>query len=135
MTTQVIKETNDALERLIDQYVDASMALDIPLLVSRPGSKTISEIEYYQQGGRTRSRQVSRTYDFNYENYFYGTKAATITDARMCSLFRGSSFGAQNARAEMNHGYSVNGAQADNATIAIDTQAGIKCDPMTQSYW
>lgn len=103
ITTQVLKETNDMLEKVIDQYVDTSMSLDIPLLVSRPGSKTISEIEYYQQGGKTRSRYVSRTYDFSYENYFYGSKASTITDARMCSLFRGSSFGSQNARAELNH--------------------------------
>ena len=50
-------------------------------------------------------------------------------------MVRGSSFGSQNARAELNHGYNVSGAKTDNALIAIDTQAGIQCNPLTQSYW
>jgi hypothetical protein len=36
ITTQVIKEANDTLEALIDQYVDTSMSLDVPVLISRP---------------------------------------------------------------------------------------------------
>lgn len=84
LTGQVIKESNDALEKLIDTYVDNNLALDIPVLVSRPGQKTISE--------RSGERLVSRTYNFTYDNYFYGTKASEITNASQCSLIRGTNF-------------------------------------------
>lgn len=40
---QVIKESNDVLEKLIDSYVDSNLSMDIPVLVSRPGQKTITE--------------------------------------------------------------------------------------------
>jgi hypothetical protein len=81
---QVIKESNDALEKMIDVYIDSNLALDIPILVSRPGQKTISE--------KSGERFVSRTYNFVYDNYFYGTKASEITNASQCSLIRGTSF-------------------------------------------
>jgi hypothetical protein len=70
---QVIKESNDVLEKLIDTYADNNLSLDIPILVSRPGQKTISE--------RSGERFVNRTYNFVYDNYFYGKKASAITNA------------------------------------------------------
>lgn len=124
---QVIKESNDALEKLIDTYADNNLSLDIPILVSRPGQKTISE--------RSGERFVSRTYNFVYDNYFYGTKASVITSASECSLIRGTNFGGRNTAVEMNHGYDVSGAQEDTNFITTDTNAGIKCISPTQSYW
>lgn len=88
LAAQVIKESNDVLERLIDTYTDTNLSLDIPILVSRPAQKTIVENE--KINGKV--RQVSRTYNFVYDNYFYGTQASTITSAAQCSLIRGSSF-------------------------------------------
>lgn len=85
LSTQVIKEGNDALEKLIDTYVDTTLSLDIPILVSRPFQKTITETE-----GR---RRQTRTYNFVYDNYIYGAKANTIKTAADCSLIRGSTFG------------------------------------------
>lgn len=35
----------------------------------------------------------------------------------------------------MNHGYNTTAAEDDSKRIAIDTDAGIKCTNMTQSYW
>lgn len=128
---QVIKESNDALEKLIDRYVESNLSLDIPILVSRPGQKTIQE--RYTSGGRT--RLVSRTYDFIYDNYIYGTKASDITSASQCSLIRGSTFGGRNTTVETNHGYSVLGAKDDAQRISTDGQAGIKCLAPTDSYW
>lgn len=84
LSTQVIKEGNDALEKLIDTYVDTTLSLDIPILVSRPFQKTITETE-----GR---RRQTRTYNFVYDNYIYGAKANTIKTAADCSLIRGSTF-------------------------------------------
>ncbi len=112
---------------MIDGYADSNLSLDIPILVSRPGQKTISE--------RSGERFVSRTYDFVYDNYFYGTKASAITSASECSLIRGTSFGGKNTTVEMNHGYDILGAQEDTKFITTDTNAGIKCTPPTQSYW
>lgn len=85
LSTQVIKEGNDALEKLIDTYVDTTLSLDIPILVSRPFQKTVTETE-----GR---RRQTRTYNFVYDNYIYGAKANTIKTAADCSLIRGSTFG------------------------------------------
>jgi len=76
------------LEKLIDSYVDNNLSLDIPVLVNRPFQKTITETQNI--GGKL--RQVSRTYNFVYDNYFYGTKAGAITTASECSLIRGSTF-------------------------------------------
>lgn len=42
---QIIKESNDVLEKMIDNYADANLSLDIPILVSRPAQKTIIETE------------------------------------------------------------------------------------------
>lgn len=84
LSTQIIKETNDTLEKMIDRYVDTSMSLDIPILVSRPFQKTIRE----RDGRDTKTR----TYNFLYKNHYSGTLASDITDARSCSLLRGSSF-------------------------------------------
>lgn len=69
---------------MIDVYIDSNLSLDIPILVNRPGQKTISE--------KSGERFVSRTYNFVYDNYFYGTKASEITSASQCSLIRGTSF-------------------------------------------
>lgn len=80
-------------------------------------------------------RQVSRTYDFVYDNYFYGTKASSIKSASECSLIRGSAFGGLNSTVETNHGYDIPGAQDDTKKIAEDTDAGIKCTSPSQSYW
>lgn len=131
LSAQVLKELNDTLEKVIDTYVDQNMALDIPLLVSRSGQKTITENQ--TSGGRT--RQVSRTFSYTYDNYFYGTKASDITDASQCSLIRGSTFGGYSTRTEMNHGYSMTAAQADSKKLNEDTKAGIVCKNPTQSYW
>jgi hypothetical protein len=79
-----LERNDDALEKMIDVYIDSNLALDIPILVSRPGQKTISE--------KSGERFVSRTYNFVYDNYFYGTKASEITNASQCSLIRGTSF-------------------------------------------
>ncbi len=112
---------------MIDAYADNNLSLDIPILVSRPGQKTISE--------RSGERFVSRTYNFVYDNYFYGTKASAITSASQCSLIRGTNFGGRNTTIETNHGYDVSGAQDDTKLITADANAGIKCTPPTQSYW
>lgn len=85
LSAQVIKEGNDVLEKLIDTYIEGNLSLDIPILVNRPFQKTITETD-----GR---RQVSRTYNFVYDNYIYGAKANTIRTASECSIVRGSTFG------------------------------------------
>jgi len=43
LSVQIIKESNDVLEKIIDTYVDNNLSLDIPILVSRSGKKTIQE--------------------------------------------------------------------------------------------
>lgn len=131
LTGQIIKEWNDALEKLIDSYVDSNLSLDIPILMSRPFQKTIRET---QGSGRNR-REVSRTYNFVYDNYFYGTRANQVKSAADCSLVRGSSFGGINTTVETNHGFNMMGAQDDGAKIASDTNIGIACPAPTQSYW
>lgn len=88
LTVQVLKELNDALEKAIDTHVDKNIAMDIPLLVHRPGQKTITETQTYKQDGKTRTRQVKKNFTYTYDNYFYGTKALNITDASQCSLMR-----------------------------------------------
>ncbi len=35
LTTQVLREANDVLEKIIDEYVDKNMSLDVPVLISR----------------------------------------------------------------------------------------------------
>ncbi|MCB9807461.1 hypothetical protein H6768_06370 [Candidatus Peribacteria bacterium] len=45
LSGQIIKEGNDALEKIIDDYVDSYLSLDIPVLVSRPFQKTIVETQ------------------------------------------------------------------------------------------
>jgi hypothetical protein len=70
-----------------------------------------------------------------YTNYFFGQKAATLSDASQCSLLRGSSFGGKNTTAEMNHGYYLQGAQADAVLVAKDAQEKIKCTNPSISYW
>lgn len=62
---------------MIDTYVDNNLSLDIPILLNRPVQKTISERDVVD--GKV--RQVSRTYNFMYDNYFYGTQASAITSA------------------------------------------------------
>jgi len=42
-SVQIIKESNDVLEKIIDTYVDNNLSLDIPILVNRSGKKTIQE--------------------------------------------------------------------------------------------
>lgn len=69
---------------MIDSYVDSNLSLDIPILLSRPLEKTITERDIVDG----RARQVSRTYSFMYDNYFYGTQASAITSASQCSLIR-----------------------------------------------
>lgn len=127
LSTQIIKEGNDALEKLIDTYVEGNLSLDIPILVSRPFQKTITETD-----GR---RRVTRTYNFVYDNYFYGTKANAIKSASDCSLIRGSTFGWVNTTVQMNHGYNMLASESDSKIIARDTDAGIACPNPTLSYW
>jgi hypothetical protein len=127
LSTQVIKEGNDALEKLIDTYVDTTLSLDIPILVSRPFQKTITETE-----GR---RRQTRTYNFVYDNYIYGAKANTIKTAADCSLIRGSTFGWLNTTVETNHWYNMLAGENDGKIIARDTDAGISCPNPTLSYW
>jgi hypothetical protein len=45
LTSQILKEGNDSLEKMIDSYVDNNLSLDIPVLVSRPFQKTITETQ------------------------------------------------------------------------------------------
>lgn len=116
---------------MIDSYVDSNLALDIPILLHRPTQKTITERDVVDG----RARQVSRTYNFMYDNYFYGTKASAITSASQCSLIRGSTFGGRSTTVETNHGYNIVGAEGDAQLIKNDTSAGIQCNPLTQSYW
>ncbi len=85
LTGQILKQLNDTLEKIIDTYIDQNMAMDIPLLASRDQKKTITE--------KVGLRWVSQVFDYTYDNYFYGKKAADITDASQCSLIRGSTFG------------------------------------------
>lgn len=95
LTGQILKELNDTLEKVIDTYVDNNMAMDIPLLVSRPGQKTITEKNGIQS--------VNRIFNYTYDNYFYGKKASEITEASQCGLIRGSTFGGYNTKVEVNH--------------------------------
>ncbi len=92
LSGQILKELNDTLEKMVDSYVDANMAMDIPVLLYRPGQKTIIEKQNYVSGGKTLTRSVSRSFAFTYDNYFYGKKATEITDASECSLIAGSTF-------------------------------------------
>lgn len=131
LTSQIIKEWNDVLEKLIDSYVDSNLSLDIPILVSRPFQKTIREID----GSGRRAREVSRTYNFVYDNYFYGTQAHQIKSAADCSLIRGSSFAGMNTTVETNHGFNMLGVQGDSEKILSDTNQWIDCPVPTQSYW
>jgi hypothetical protein len=135
LSVQVIKELNDTLEKIIDTYVDQNMAMDIPILISRDGQKTIIEKESYISKGRTLTRQVNRNFNYTYDNYFYGKKASEMTGADQCSLIRGSTFGGYNTRAENNHAYSMLDAQNDSKKLNADIKAGIICKNPTQSYW
>ena len=135
LSGKIIKELNDTLEKMVDSYVDGNMAMDIPLLLYRPGQKTITEKQTYESGGRTLTRFVNRTFAFTYDNYFYGKKASEITDASECSLIAGSTFGGYNTKAEINHGYSMTDATEDSKVLNKDTSAGIICKKPTQSYW
>ena len=120
---------------MIDEYVDTNMALDIPLLINRPGQKTITEKQTYSSGGKTLTRNVNRTFSFVYDNYFFGKKASQITSASDCSLVRGSEFGGFNTKVEMNHGYTMIDAANDSKKINQDGAANINCKQPTQSYW
>lgn len=128
---QIIKESNDVLEKMIDTYVDNNLSIDIPILVSRPTQKTVTESQVIS-GKRT---SVSRTYSFVYDNYFYGTKASEITTAESCSLNRWSTFGARPTTVETNHGYNVIAGPEDVKILAADGQAKIICKNNTLSYW
>lgn len=135
LTGQILKELNTTLEKIIDSYVDENMSLDIPLLINRGGTKTISEKQTYSSGGRTLTRIVNRPFDYVYDNFIYGRKASDIKNASECSLIRGSTFGADTTRVEMNHAYTMTDTKTDSDRLTQDTKAGIICKKPTQSYW
>jgi len=113
LTSQILKEGNNILEKIIDTYVESNLSLDIPILVSRPFQKTITETS----GSGRNLRRVTRTYNFTYDNYFYGAKATTMSTAAECSLVRGSSFGGRNATVETNRAFKMMPTQDSANTL------------------
>lgn len=83
LSTRILKEANDSFEKLVDEYIEGSLSVNIPVLVSRNTS--------------------ARGENFTYTNYFFGKKADTLSSAAECTLIRGSTFGSTNTKAEMNH--------------------------------
>lgn len=115
ISSQVLREINDSLEKIVDDYVIGSLSIDIPVLVSRNKS--------------------AQSENFIYTNYFFGKKASSIKDASECSLLRWSSFGSTNTVAEMNHWYHVQWIQDDVDLITKDGQSRIRCDDRVTTYW
>lgn len=54
LSAQVLKEGNDALEKLIDTYVEGNLSMDIPIPISRPFQKTVTE----RDGRKDRWREL-----------------------------------------------------------------------------
>jgi len=111
ISSQILWEANDAFEKIVNNYIEWSLSLDIPVLVSRSNN------------------------DFSYTNYFLGKKASLLQDASECSILRGSSFGNTNTVAEMNHGYHVQWVEDDVELIEQDAWDKIRCDDRVTSYW
>ena len=109
--------------------------MDVPLLINRSGQKTITEKPPFPPPGHPFPPLISRTFNYTYDNYFYGKKASEITSASDCSLVRGSTYAGYNAKVEVNHGYSMTEATEDSKKLNQDTTAGITCKKPTQSYW
>lgn len=86
---ELLKQFNSALEDHINSIIENSLSRDIALLVSENVSETIYDIRnpLYDALFQDRFRRV---YDFTYDNYMYGQKAANISDVSQCSIMRGS---------------------------------------------
>lgn len=115
LSTQILRQANDSFEKLVNEYIEGSLSVDIPVLVKREDS--------------------SRSKLFTYTNYFFGKKANTLWDASECSLVRGSTFGGKNSAAEMNHGYHLQSVENDIAKITKDAEDKISCSDRVSSYW
>lgn len=64
ISSHMLRQVNDSFEKAINDYIEGSLSVDIPVLVSRNES------------------------GFAYINYFLGQKAANLTQADQCSLLR-----------------------------------------------
>jgi hypothetical protein len=68
ISSQILREVNDSFEKVVNDYIEGSLSVDMPVLVKR--SKT------------------ARSESFTYTNYFFGNKASNIKDASECSILR-----------------------------------------------
>lgn len=138
---ELLKQVNLLLENEVDTLVENKLARDIPVLTRENVSQTITEQESYRDSdGNTRYRSVQRTYNFVYDNYMYGQKVSSITDASQCSITRGSEYRqGESYIVEANQGYDPQKASGNSALLARDINAGIVCSSndatATKAYW
>lgn len=85
---EVLRQFNDLLENQINTLIETKLARDIPVLVRENVSQTITE----RQRVGDEFRNVTRTYNFVYDNYMYGRKTSSMTDASQCSITLGSEY-------------------------------------------
>ena len=134
---EFIRQINEMYQGVIRELVETKLARDSAVLTQENVSQTIREVKKNENGDNV---VVSRTYQFVYDNFFYGDKSSGFSAAPSCSLTRGSEFRpGESSIVEANRGHSVTAPALDNEMLARDAEDGIVCpsdpDDLTRSYW
>ena len=128
VVAQTLLELNTKYEQYVDNLIETRLARDIPILTRLNISKTITQRIRYREDGETKYRNVSRSYPFVYQNYFYGKRADTITDALECSIVRGSEYRTGEPYAvEMNKAYNPFSGEDDIEALQTPPLGGDTC--------
>lgn len=94
---RALKDANTAVENAIDSLVKTGLSQDIALPVA-------IKVKNYDTAGKEDYSEIAPVY----QNYLYGKTASGITNAKECSIVRGSSL-----PVEANRGYNILNIEKD----------------------